>query len=166
MGAIALQLVCGSLPGRPEKFLILWRRPSIPPGQLHQLWNLDYSRANVRSCRDSRLISIAGYRDGANCVRLATELLTPCVEPDLPDSAQMLRSRTVALRAESFENYCARVRAGRVASGEALLAEPFRAPRVWICAAPASGNARSRIITIDGVKQPWFATAPPTYPST
>jgi len=80
--------------------------------------------------------------------------------------AQMLRSRTVALRAESFENYCARVRAGRVASGEALLAEPFRAPRVWICAAPASGNARSRIITIDDVKQPWFATAPPTYPST
>lgn len=79
---------------------------------------------------------------------------------------QMLGSRTVALRAESFENYCARVRPASVASAEALLAEPVRAPRVWTCVALASGNDHSHIITIDGVKQPWFATAPPTFPST
>jgi capsular polysaccharide biosynthesis protein len=76
------------------------------------------------------------------------------------------RPRTVALRAESFENYCARVRPVIVASGEALLAEPLRAPRVWTCAAPAAGNDQARIVIVDGVKQPWFATAPPVYPPT
>jgi len=80
--------------------------------------------------------------------------------------AQLLRSRTVALRAESFERYCARVRPASVGSAEALVAEPPRAPRVWTCTAPASGNDHSRIITIDGVKQPWFATTPPRYLST
>jgi hypothetical protein len=78
----------------------------------------------------------------------------------------MLGSRTVTLRAESFENYCARVRPASVASGEALLAEPLRAPRVWTCVALASGNDHSHIITVDGVKQPWFATAPPICRST
>jgi capsular polysaccharide biosynthesis protein len=76
------------------------------------------------------------------------------------------RSRTVAMRAESFAHYCVHLRPARVASAEALLAEPLRAPRVWTCAAPASVNAHSRIITIEGVRQPPFASAPPTYPST
>ena len=72
----------------------------------------------------------------------------------------------VALRAESFGNYCARLSPARVASGEALLAEPLRAPRLWTCVAPAFANNHSRIITIDSVRQPWFATAPSTYHST
>jgi hypothetical protein len=78
----------------------------------------------------------------------------------------MLRLRKVALRAESFESYCARVRSESVGSGESLLAEPVRAPRLWTCAAPASVTYRPRIVTIDGVRQPWFATAPPPYPAT
>ena len=80
--------------------------------------------------------------------------------------AQMFRSQTVALRAESFGTYCARIRPAPVISGEALLAEPRRAPCLWTCVAPSFGKDHARIITIDGVKQPWFATAPPAYPST
>ncbi len=76
------------------------------------------------------------------------------------------RSRTIALQSESFENYCARIRPARVASGETLLAEPFGEPRIWTSVAPASVIDHSRIITIDDIKQPGFASAPPPYRST
>jgi hypothetical protein len=82
-------------------------------------------------------------------------------------SARILRrSRTIALELETFENYCTRIRPTRVASCEALLTEQIRAPRIWSCVAPAPVIDHSRFITIDGVRQPWFASALPTYPST
>jgi capsular polysaccharide biosynthesis protein len=80
--------------------------------------------------------------------------------------APTLHPETVALRAESFASYCARIRPAPVASGEALLAEPLRVPGVWSCVAPAAGDGPYRIITMDGVRQPWFASSPPAYPST
>src|SRR5436190_1012327 len=65
-------------------------------------------------------------------------------------------TRTRALEPESFENYCTSVRAAQVASGEALLAEPFRAPRSWRLPALAPVLDYSHSIIIDGVKQPSF----------
>ena len=76
------------------------------------------------------------------------------------------RPGTIALQWESFEDYCARISPERVESGEALLAEPVLAPRIWTCVAPAPLIDYSRIITIDSARQPSFASAPPTYPST
>ncbi len=75
-------------------------------------------------------------------------------------------SRTTALESESFENYCTRIHPARVTSGEALLTGSMRSPRVWALAAPPPVRDHSRIITVDGVKQPWFAITPPTYRST
>jgi len=111
--------------------------------------------------------SIAAYRAGANCTRLAIELAAACAGVRFAGPVRVLRGpRTIALALETFDNFCARIRAARVASGEALLAEPIDAPRIWTCVAPSPIIDQPRIITIDGVSQPWFASALPTYPST
>jgi capsular polysaccharide biosynthesis protein len=69
--------------------------------------------------------------------------------------ARVLRgSRTVALEAESLESYGLRRHPVQVASSEALLADPFHAPRIWTLSTSAPLPDRSHVIAIDGVEQP------------
>ncbi|MDR3468480.1 MAG: glycosyltransferase 61 family protein [Xanthobacteraceae bacterium] len=84
----------------------------------------------------------------------------------IAENAQTWRRETTALRAESFASYCARVRPAAAATTEVLLAEPKREPGIWSGLAQTSGDGPCRIVTMDGIRQPWFATTPPTYPVT
>ena len=112
-------------------------------------------------------LSTAAQRAGTNCARLAMELAASCAAVRFAGPLRVLRgSRTIALELETFDNYCARIGAARVTSGEALLAEPIGAPRIWTCVAPPPIIDQRRIITVDGVRQPWFASALSAYPST
>ena len=73
------------------------------------------------------------------------------------------QSQTIALEAKSFESYYTSIHPAQVASFEALLAEPTRTACVWTPAVSPPVLDHSRIIAIDGVKQPWFAVTAPIY---
>jgi capsular polysaccharide biosynthesis protein len=85
----------------------------------------------------------------------------------VPKAASLQQSRTVTLQAVSFDEYCARMGAASVLSGEALLADGSASgPRLWICDTSEAVSDHSRVLCIEGMKQPPFAGAPPAYQRT
>jgi hypothetical protein len=70
----------------------------------------------------------------------------------------------LALKACSFDSYCRSIRATPVASAQMLLADPIKAARVWNLASAEPIPRYSRIVTVQGARQPSYDDAARVYP--
>ena len=76
-----------------------------------------------------------------------------------------LRNRRVlALKSRSFDSYCRSVRAMPVTSAQMLLANPIKTARIWTLASADTIPRYSRIVTVQGARQPSYDDAARVYP--
>ena len=76
----------------------------------------------------------------------------------------MLNPPVVALKPSSFDAYCRSIEATPVASAQMLLAEPIKTARVWTLASGEPIPRHSRIVTVQGARQPSYDDAARVYP--
>jgi len=76
----------------------------------------------------------------------------------------LLNPPVVALKPSSFDSYCRSIEATPVASAQMLLAEPIKTARVWTLASGEPIPRHSRIIAVQGARQPSYDDAARVYP--